>query len=266
MSALSAVPAPSWRPGAPRRAVTTRLVLIVGLLLTALLVAVLPRGAAQDVGSAQNVTETYYTENNECFVETKVATGLDGAGGARFVEAMNTMMSKLGHGATFSVNNGTVKAVATVECPVDGPSIQKIIFTNWILPAMAVAGGLAMVIAVALAATVMYEKIFQRGIQEGSVFAKSLTSLGGFMSTALLTYLTSGGNWQSTLSSAITAVFTTYLVAAYGFGGLQDKLKEWIAWVFTFAAQLAVGGVGQARGAMNDMRADAVEVVAQVRA
>ncbi|HKT00061.1 MAG TPA: hypothetical protein VJT31_11055 [Rugosimonospora sp.] len=251
----------------PRRTLLyTGLLLLVALVTLGLVASQIPRARAQDVGSVANPNDTYYSENGQCYVQTVAATGLDGAGAEEFISAMNDLLAKLGHQSNFTFANGTVTGTATVDCPASGPTITKTIINNWVKPAVGVVGGLVLVIASALAITATYQKITGHPVAEQSTLAKSITALGGFLSTALLTYLTSNGNWQATLSSAVSAVFTTYLVAAYGFGGLQTILQNWVGAAFTFAANLAVGGANAASSAIAALRGDTVQTVAQVRA
>lgn len=262
--------APPAGPGTQRRTVAIRLLLLVGLLLTALIVAVLPRGAAQDTGEVEKAKDTYYTLNGSCYVETVVATGLDGAGAKRFEEQLKGMLSKLGHDSTYTFSNGTVTATATVACPDGtGESVVRETLDGWIKPALGVLAGLAFIVSASLAFTTTYQKITGHGVNPESRVQYLLTSFGGSLSTALLSFIVAGGSWQPAVASGISAFFTTYLVSAYKFQGLQDILKSWIA-AATAAASAVATAAGDVAGttveAIRTLRADLLEYLSQVRA
>ena len=121
---------------------------------------------------------------------TVAATGLDGAGAERFIEAMRGMIDKIGHQANFTFNNGTVRATATVDCP---PTVYPQHGKDYLRyldrtgdrrhgrthPGRRRRPGI----------TGTYEKFTNDTIEADSRLAKAITSLGGFLSTALLTYL-----------------------------------------------------------------------------
>lgn len=269
MSVLSHSLAPTRGPGAPPRTIAARLVLLVGLLLTALVATILPHGSAAEVASISNTNDTYYSQDGTCYVRTVAATGLSGADADRFITEMKGMIGKLGHHANFTFNNGTVTATATVDCPPGkGGGSGKEVFDNWIKPALAVVGGLALVISSSLAFTAVYSKITGHGPDPEGRMQKLMTSLGGTLSTALLSYIVGGGNWKSALSSAIAAFFTTYLVSTYNFRGLQDILKAWIKAAYGGAVAVAgaAGHPGRVLDALRNMREDFLIYLAQVRA
>lgn len=270
MSVLREGHAPPAGPGTPRRTVAIRLLLLVGLLLTALVVAVLPRGAAQDTGTVEKAKDTYYTLNGTCYVESEVATGLTGAGAKRFEEQLTGMLGKLGHKSNYTFNNGTVTITATAVCPEGtGNSIVKEVLTGWIQPALGVLGGLAFIVAASLAFTASYQKITGHGVDPESQVQYLLTSFGGSLSTALLSFIVAGGTWQPAVSSGIAAFFTTYLVSAYKFQGLQDILNTWITAAYAAATAVAVAAgkeAGAAVKAIKALRTDLLEYLAQVRA
>jgi hypothetical protein len=272
-------------PGAPPRTITKRLLpfLLTGLLLIALVASLLPKGnvaaqeAAQEAQGSDRYYDSYYSENGVCYVQTAAATNLTHEEADHFVTAMDKLILKLGHHANYTFNNGTVTATVTVDCPPSGPSIEKVIFKNWIMPALATIGGLILVIASAVAITKIYKRIFNRAIQEQTVLANTITSFGGLLSTALLTYITSGGNWQATVAAGVSSFFTTYLVSHYTFQGLQDIVENWIAIGTEIAknyALLAYDYVGTAslvawdklKETISRIWADAKETTVQTRA
>jgi hypothetical protein len=273
MSVLSVNTISPRGPRSHRRTLTPRVLLLVGLLLTALLVSVLPRSMAQDTGSVSNPNQTYYTVNGMCYVETVTNTGLDSAGGQLFISAMNQMLGQLGHQANFTFVNGTVTATATVDCPSGtGNSITKQIIADWVLPAIGVAGGLALIVASALAITTVYKKITGRDLnppgnpdeQQKTALSVAIDGLGGLLANFVMGY-GSSGRWQPALSSGVMAIFTTSLVSAYNFNGLQDIMKSWITVTFGFAESLAVGSVSAISGYLDRLRGEVVVTLGKVR-
>lgn len=242
MSLMTIGLVPSGGPGAPRRTIAIRLIMLVGIVVAALIATILPQASAQDVGQVNTTNSTYYTMNGKCYVETVAATGLDGAGAKRFITEMTGMLAKLGHDSNFTFHNGTVTATATAPCPAgtgtDPNKTVKEAINGWIRPALAVVGGLGIVIASSLAFTTVYEKIAGHGVDPESRLQYLMTSLGGSLSTGLLAYAT-GGKWMPTVSSAVAAFFTTYLVSAYNFQGLQDILKAWLVAFYNGASAIA---------------------------
>lgn len=270
MSVMSVSLIPSRDPGAPRRAVAIRVLLLVGILLTALIATILPKASAQDVGQVNSTNSTYYTMNGKCYVETVAATGLDGAGAERFITELTGMLARLGHESNFTFNNGTVTATATAPCPAGTgtkPNVAKEAIDGWIKPALAVVGGLGIVIASSLAFTTVYEKITGHGVDAQSKLQYLMTSLGGSLSTGLLAFAT-GGKWMPTVSSAVAAFFTTYLVSAYNFQGLQDILKTWLT-AFYNGASIIVASIGTSAAfvttALVQLKRDFATYLAQVR-
>lgn len=280
MSVMSVNPISPRGPRSPRRNLTPQLLLLVGLLLTALVVSVLPGSMAQDTpsmaqdtASVSNPKQTFYTVNGSCYVDTVTDTGLGSEGAQLFIAAMNQTLVQLGHQANYTFINGTVTATATVDCPPGtGPSLIQQIIMNWTLPALGVAGGLALIVGTALAITTVYKKITGNDLNpprnpdeaQKTKLSIAIDAFGGLLATFVMGY-GSSSKWQPALASGVMAIFTTALVSAYNFDGLQDIVKSWIAAVFGFATMLVVGPANCLQSTLDRLRGETTVTLGQVR-
>jgi hypothetical protein len=237
---------------------------LITLVLSALVATRLPNAHAE-APTVTNGTDIYYYENGTCHVHKEIDfSSLTPEQQQDFTGKLGALLKTLGHESEQSWANGTLSLNSTADCPpglIPIPT-KKVVIDGWAVPAVAVSTGLVMVVAVSLATTVLYEKLSGHSLEEQGQAAKAIMAVGGFLSTALLTFVVGGGNWQVTLSSAVTAFFTTYLVAAYGFGGLQTLLRSWITTAFTYALGLCQD---RERGDVGALERDTVEAAAQVR-
>jgi hypothetical protein len=268
MSSMSFAVAPWSNQGPPHRARLAGVFLVVAAVVIAAFAIVLP-----SMGKAMAVSggDTYYEQNGTCYVETTAATGLNDADAAIFVSAMQQMLGKVGHASNYTYTNGTVTATATVQCP-DGTPIttDKNIITTWIVPAIGVVAGLVAVVAASLAMTEAVNRL--RGLQYQPVDPTlvsntqvAISGVGGFIATFMMAYSTSR-QWEPSLSSGITAIFTTAAVTKWGFAGLQDTMRAWIVACFTGIAGLTTSAISAIRSTATDLQTQTQDDLAQERA
>jgi hypothetical protein len=250
--------------GAPRRVVATRLLFLVGVLIVALIASVLPAGSAAESFTSPN--STFYAINGKCYVEHKMNTTMDEESVDIFRRAMDDMLSQLGHESNYTFSNGTLTLTATTTCPPDsGKSLEKTILKDWTVPALGVAAGLLMVVAFSSAVKYVYYKIAGHELGAQSRLTYAVTALGGLMATFITSY-TASWRWEPSLSSGITAIFTTYLVAVYGFQGLQDIARDWITAGFNLIFLWCTGPFLRFLGTDRDLEVRAITDMEQANA
>ena len=264
MSPLSPALASSVGTGGPHRPVTTRLLLLVGLVLTAVVAAVLPQGFAAPSPSVSNPSDTYWSENGKCYVNSTAATGLSGSAAQTFSTSMDSLLAGSNKSATFTFVNGIVSATAEATCPAGVGSPTKKILETWAAPALESLLGIVTAIGLSLSAVTAAEA-FGLEILDRSEKARIIRAFAGALSTGLRASY-SGVEWRPTLVASIKSLFTSYAVENLGFRQLQYLLKDYAVEAFTFLSVVAASLDHYFRSTKNEVREAAEESLAQIRA